>query len=288
MSGTQVRALQVRLRHAHDLALLDVTDRFGMKTQAAVKRFQQDQGLPVTGKVDQATWDALLAKTPAPTKAELANRNVGPWFTSPEQTVYIKEVQHRLRQLGLYHGDIDGNLDKATKHAIRAYRVSENLPPSDVMDERAWSRLVKATYNPSYSQLFDAPPRNTLTQKLDPRCLTGRVICISKEQDRLSYVVDGKIKLTREAQFARKGYESPEGEFKVWYRNWNEVSRLFGQRIPMPYSLFYSDNVAVHYSDDFFRDGYGVGSHGCTQLYDYKAAKWLYQHVRVGDRVIVY
>jgi peptidoglycan hydrolase-like protein with peptidoglycan-binding domain len=288
MSGSQVRALQVRLRHAHVLALFDVTNRFGMKTKAAVAQFQRDNDLPATGKVDQKTWDTLVAQTPVPTQAELANRDIGPWFVSPGQTVYMKEVQHRLRQLGLYHGDVDGELDGATKDAIRAYRTKAGLPASDVMDERTWSRLVKVTYNPSYAQLFGAPPKNTLSQKLDPRCLVGKVICISKEQEELSYVVDGKIKLTRKAQFARTGYESPEGDFKVWYKNWNEISKLFGDRIPMPYSIFYHDNVAVHYSDDFFQDGYGVGSHGCTQLRDYQAAKWLYQHAKVGDRVVVY
>lgn len=34
---------------------------FGPKTQGVVKKFQEDNKLPVTGDVDQATWKALLA-----------------------------------------------------------------------------------------------------------------------------------------------------------------------------------------------------------------------------------
>lgn len=288
MTSQQVRDLQVRLRDADYLALYDVVSNYGPKTKAAVTQFQTEHDLEGTGVVDEKTWDALLRNTSRPTEAELTNRDVGPWFISPKQTVYIKEVQHRLMQLGLYDATIDGEYDAATKQAIRAYRDQADLPAGDVMDERTWTQLVDVTYNPSYEQLFDKPPQNTLTQDLDPRCKTGKVICISKEQQRFSWVVDGDIKLTRKAQFARPGYTSPEGEFKVWYANWNTVSTLFGRRIPMPYSLFYHDNVAVHFSGDFARDGYTQGSHGCTEMADYRAAKWLYEQAGVGTRVIVY
>ena len=41
-------------------------------------------------------------------------------------------------------------------------------------------------------------------------------------------------------------------------------------------------------SQDFADKGYGGGSHGCSQLRDYQVAKWLYEQVKVGDRVVVY
>lgn len=46
--------------------------------------------------------------------------------------------------------------------------------------------------------------------------------------------------------------------------------------------------MAVHFSNDFAENGYNGGSHGCSQLDDYQAAKWLYEQVAVGDRVVVY
>jgi len=70
--------------------------------------------------------------------------------------------------------------------------------------------------------------------------------------------------------------------------NKDTVSSIFGERTPMPYAIFYHGNVAIHFSDDFADNGYASGSHGCSQIRDYQAAKWLYEQVKVGDRVVVY
>ncbi len=136
MESPQVRELQVRLRHAKYLAVYDVDDRFGMHTRGAVVKFQRDNKLTATGTVNQQTWDTLLARTRAPTEAELNNTDVGSWFAAPEQTGYMMELQHRLRQVGLYQGTVDGAFNNPTKQAIGAWRARIGLPVSEVMDER--------------------------------------------------------------------------------------------------------------------------------------------------------
>lgn len=288
MTSPQVRELQIRLRHARYLATYDANDQFGAVTRTAVEKLQRENDLPVTGVVDQKTWDVLRARSFDPTAAELNNTDIGPWFTGPQHPGYIMELQDRLRQAGSYTGPTDGELNAATRQAVSAWRVKAGLPASEVMDERAWARLIAATRNPRYAQLFSAPPASTLTQQLDPRCATGRVVCISKAQKKMSYVVDGQIQFTREARFSRPGWDSPLGEFRIWYKNNDTVSKIFGERTPMPYALFYTGNVAIHFSDDFAENGYASGSHGCSQLRDYQVAKWLYEQVKVGDRVVVY
>lgn len=288
MQSPQVRELQIRLRHAKFLATYDANERFGAQTRAAVEKFQRAIGLRATGVVDQTTWNALRARSHQPTEAELNNTDIGPWFTGPQQPGYVMELQHRLRQAGSYRGPIDGNLNDATQAAVAAYRLKVGLPASPVMDERTWARLISVTRNPRYAQLFDAPPASSMTQRLDARCVTGRVVCVSKAQKKISYVVAGQVKFTREARFSRPGYDSPEGEFRIWYMNSDTVSTIFGERTPMPYAIFYDGNVAIHFSDDFAQKGYEGGSHGCSQLRDYQAAKWLYEQVKVGDRVVVY
>jgi peptidoglycan hydrolase-like protein with peptidoglycan-binding domain len=45
---------------------------FGPATTTAVKQFQTDRGLPSTGTVDQATWNALSATPPATTTTTAA------------------------------------------------------------------------------------------------------------------------------------------------------------------------------------------------------------------------
>ena len=104
----------------------------------------------------------------------------------------------------------------------------------------------------------------------------------------MSLVQDGRTLFTRAARFARPGWESERGEFRIWYMNSDTVSTIFGERTPMPYAIFYDKNVAIHYSDDFDQVGYEGGSHGCSQLNDYQTAKWLYEQVKVGDKVVVY
>ncbi|MBZ0225525.1 MAG: peptidoglycan-binding protein [Comamonas sp.] len=288
MVSPMVRELQIRLRHAKYLATYDAHDRYDGKTRAAVEKFQRDNALPVTGSVNQATWDRLRQQSHEPTPAELGNTDVGPWFTGPKHPAFVMELQSRLKQAGTYSGAIDGELNSATRQAVASYRARMGLPAADVMDERTWARLMPATRNPSYRQLFNAPPQSTMTQTLDPRCASGKVVCISKAQKKLSYVVDGEIKFTREARFSRPGWDSPEGDFRVWYMNKDTVSTIFGERTPMPYAIFYDGNVAIHFSDDFADNGYASGSHGCSQIRDYQAAKWLYEQVKVGDRVVVY
>ena len=284
----QVRELQVRLRLAKYLALYDVEERFGMVTRDAVVKFQRDNGLGATGIVNPATWSALQTRTRAPTEAELNNTDVGAWFVAPEQAGYMLELQHRLRQVGLYQGAVDGSFNAATRQAIEAWRVRIGLPVSEVMDERTWTPLLRRTRNPRYADLFDAPPASTLGHELDPRCASGKVVCISKKQQKMSYVVDGKVRFTREARFAMPGWEGPDGEFRIWHMNSDTVSKIFGERTPMPYAIFYHGNVAIHYSQDFADKGYAGGSHGCSQLRDYQVAKWLYEQLKVGDRVVVY
>lgn len=64
MKGSDVQALQ------QDLSGLDysvaVDGVFGDATLAAVKQFQSDSGLPVTGIADAATWAALSAGSAMP------------------------------------------------------------------------------------------------------------------------------------------------------------------------------------------------------------------------------
>ena len=288
MKSPLVRELQIRLRHAKFLAMHDADDTYNQLTREGVRKFQKEHSLPVTGIVNQATWDKLLPQSHQPTAAELNNSDVGAWFTSPTQSGYIMELQHRLRQAKHYSGAVDGQFSPATAQAVASYRQSVGLPASEVMDERTWARLIKKTHTPRYAQLFDKPPASSSTQQLDPRCHSGRVVCISWEQKKMSLVVDGKVQFTREARFARPGWDSDQGEFKIWYKNSDTVSKIFGERTPMPYAIFYDKNVAIHYSDDFHQVGYDGGSHGCSQLRDYQVAKWLYEQVKVGDKVVVY
>lgn len=57
---------------------------------------------------------------------------------------------------------------------------------------------------------------------------------------------------------------------------------------PMPFSMFFSGGQAVHYSSDFAARGYLGCSHGCVNVRDWNKLEWIYDRVKVGDRVVVY
>lgn len=68
----EVRVLQARLRQI-DWFQQNVTGTYGEVTTTAVKGFQAKRAIPVTGEVDQRTWDRLVAMTTEPSQGELDN-----------------------------------------------------------------------------------------------------------------------------------------------------------------------------------------------------------------------
>ncbi len=121
---------------------------------------------------------------------------------------------------------------------------------------------------------------------LDPRCLTGRVLCIDKTTQKLRFVVDGDVHSTIDVRFGAEGTPTREGEFAVFLKDADHVSSLFGSS--MPYSMFFDGGQAVHYSYEFADEGYEGGSHGCVNTRDMEATAELFDMVQIDDPVIVY
>lgn len=122
--------------------------------------------------------------------------------------------------------------------------------------------------------------------KLDPRCLTGRVMCASKTTNKMHWVVNGKILATVDVRYGRPGLETREGTFNVFRKSRHHVSSIYGTA--MPWSMFFSGGQAVHYSADFARRGWNGGSAGCINVRDAATLDWIYSQVRIGDKVVVH
>lgn len=119
-------------------------------------------------------------------------------------------------------------------------------------------------------------------------CNEGRVICANKSTNQIAFVVNGVTKIVLDARFGstKRNLPTRDGLHRVFWKHADHVSSLYGQA--MPFSLFFSGGQAIHYSDDFRRNGYRYRSHGCVNLRDYSGAQALYNMVRVGDRVYVH
>jgi len=130
---------------------------------------------------------------------------------------------------------------------------------------------------------------NALTQKgfrLDSRCMTGRAFCVSKNQRKMAWVVNGQVDVVVDVRFGSELTPTRDGAFQVNWKSRDHVSSLY--HTPMPYAMFFSGGQAIHYSADFARNGYNGASHGCVNVRDRAAIARLFDLARVGDKVIVY
>ncbi|MGV8846672.1 L,D-transpeptidase family protein [Tessaracoccus sp.] len=286
--GDGVRELQHRLLQL-DWYSGSITEDFNEQTQLAVEGFQAKRGLPVLGFVDKATWDTLVGMSRVPTDDEMHNiLRPGPALLAAGATGdSVKDLQARLKQIAWYSPPVDGVYGPQTVAAVEGFQGKREIPVTGEVDQRTLDRLAIMTRRPTTDELNNVAPKpKSKTMKLDDRCLKGRVVCISKAQRKLAWVIDGEIQLTMDVRFGSELNPTRNGAFSVNWKSKNHVSSLY--HTAMPYALFFSGGQAVHFSADFKARGYNGSSHGCVNVRDKKAVSSLFDATQAGDKVIVY
>jgi peptidoglycan hydrolase-like protein with peptidoglycan-binding domain len=224
--------------------------------------------------------------SPHPTATAPAVLHAGtPLYRPGDTGDDVRAIQARLRQIAWYYGDVSGSYDAQTVTAVKGFQAKREIPVTGAVDQRTLSRLTAMTTTPTDAELHNRLPS---PGKLDPRCLTGRVLCVDKTSRTLRWVVDGHVVSTLDARFGSTLNDTPtrEGLFHVYLKDADHVSHMYGSS--MPFAMFFSGGQAVHYSSDFAAVGYNGASHGCVNIRDYDGIRWLFSQVRVGDKVVVY
>ncbi|MHA6512085.1 L,D-transpeptidase family protein [Tessaracoccus sp. Z1128] len=286
--GDAVRDLQHRLLQLEWFSG-KISGVYADATELAVEGFQTKRGLPTTGEVDQATLDVLHGMTRPPTRDEMYNvLRPGPALLAEgSKGEAVKDLQARLKQIGWYDAKIDGVYGSRTAESVRGFQAKREIPVTGEVDQRTKDRLRGMTRTPTTDELNNVmPTKAPPSMALDDRCLTGRVICISKGQRRLAWVIDGEIRMAMDVRFGSELTPTRNGVFSVYWKSRDHVSSLYDT--PMPYALFFSGGQAVHYSADFARNGYNGASHGCVNVRDKGAVAALFDAAKVGDKVVVY
>ncbi|MFF7448631.1 MULTISPECIES: L,D-transpeptidase family protein [unclassified Streptomyces] len=196
----------------------------------------------------------------------------------------VRELQARLRQVAWIFEGPTGAYDEATEEAVKGFQGKRGLPRTGETDTVTWRRLLRMTHEPGRWELYLMGGQPAAAP--DPRCLTGRVLCISKSSRTLRWMVDGRTVTTAAVRFGSEYTPTREGVFRVYWKSRHHVSTLYDS--PMPYAMFFSGGQAVHYSADFAARGYGGASHGCVNVRDEEVIAELFQEVRDGDKVVVY
>jgi peptidoglycan hydrolase-like protein with peptidoglycan-binding domain len=129
-TGEPVRQAQRALRRTPDTTL-KVDGIFGPKTEAATKKFQQSEGLPPTGAVDEATWKALPDGNPMPTLREGARGDA------------VRSLQDALTKgaFGLWETTpqgVDGIFGPNTTASVRAFQTWAGLTADGIVGQQTW------------------------------------------------------------------------------------------------------------------------------------------------------
>jgi hypothetical protein len=201
----------------------------------------------------------------------------------------VRNLEARLIQLKLLDQKyLDDSFGTMTRSAVKEFQRAHEIPPLGYVDQNSWDELTQRTHEPTRAELYPPPPTPIKIGgiKLDARCSTGRALCIDKSTRQLVWVVDGKPKARMDVRFGAKATQTREGLFSVGWKSRNHVSKLYDSK--MPFAMFFSGGQAVHYSSDFAARGYSGASHGCVNVRDKGKIQWLFDQVRVGDKVVVY
>ncbi len=151
-----IRGLQQDLRviqAAQDGPLPKISGVYDALTEDAVRRFQRQQGLPVTGRTDLTTWDRIVHaanRARSQTALPLAVRV----FPSALQLVEPGDQGRFLYILqGILNGLADtyanmpaipysGVYDDATEQSVTALQRAAGLPATGRLDADTWNALA--------------------------------------------------------------------------------------------------------------------------------------------------
>ncbi|MEU0334798.1 L,D-transpeptidase family protein [Streptomyces sp. NPDC006193] len=246
------------------------------------------RGLPVRVQVPGSRTPAPAGHAPAPAPAPA---RTAPGAAQPPRVLWargdsgagVRELQARLRQVDWLADGPTGSYDDLTEQAVRGFQGRRGLPPTGATDTVTWQRLVAMTRPPGTWELYRMGGQPAAAP--DPRCLTGRVLCVSKTSRTLRWMIDGRTLSVLAVRFGSQYSPTREGVFRIYWKSRHHVSTLYDS--PMPYAMFFSGGQAVHYSYDFAARGYAGGSHGCVNVRDETAIARIFAQARVGDKVVV-
>ena len=153
-TGTNVRLIQQAINkiapnYPGRLWILSEDGIFGNMSRDAIFAFQSIFGLPITGVVNQATWDRLMQEaysgpSPGPQVPTFPGSNIGVGSTGAN----VRLIQQAINAIAPnYPGRLwilseDGVFSNMTRDAIFAFQSIFGLPVTGVVGQATWDRLM--------------------------------------------------------------------------------------------------------------------------------------------------
>ena len=144
--GTEVRNLQ------QDLTTLgyywaEITGNFGAKTETAVKRFQEENGLTADGVAGTKTLNAIAAAVARKGGTSASSSSAGTTLKLNSQGTKVSQLQTDLKQLGYYYAEITGNFGSKTEAAVKAFQKAKGLTADGVAGTKTLNAIAAAVSN---------------------------------------------------------------------------------------------------------------------------------------------
>ena len=141
--GTDVRNLQ------QDLTTLgyywaEITGNFGAKTETAVKRFQEENGLTADGVAGTKTLNAVAAAVARKGGTPASGGSAGTTLKLNSQGTKVSQLQTDLKQLGYYYAEITGNFGEKTEAAVKAFQKAKGLTADGVAGTKTLDAIAAA------------------------------------------------------------------------------------------------------------------------------------------------
>lgn len=140
---------------------------FDSATADSLRLFQEEAGLPATGRADQETWERLYDAYRASVAANSPPRMIAVFPRLPPDAALavgcggfaVTAVQAMLTELCANYSDlgdfgVTGIYDEATKHAVTVFQKRNLLPTDGKVNSQTWNCIAD-----QYNVLFNRYPR---------------------------------------------------------------------------------------------------------------------------------
>jgi peptidoglycan hydrolase-like protein with peptidoglycan-binding domain len=107
----------------------------GPLTHQAIRRFQRDNNLEATGRLNRATQDQLGVQYSSEVNPPEANTVIAP------SSATVTAAQRSLQRSGFYKGNLDGLMGPETEAAVREYQKNSNLEVTGQLDPSTLNNL---------------------------------------------------------------------------------------------------------------------------------------------------
>lgn len=318
--GEDVKRLQ---EHLADLGYYKakLSGRYLEATTAAVKAFQERNGLAATGEADVATQqllfsgkavskdgpqatlppdpdmdvgdinDVVMAPDGAEGQEQLKDIDYSKKLSRGAKGQSVKQVQQKLTELGYFEGPISGNYMNQTVEAVKRFQLNNGIKADGVTGEETWNLL----FNDAQALDASATPRPTPVPTPVPYAITvdvrNQVVLVNGRDENGEYTVPVRRMICSTGMKATPsdvGDWVLDGQKARWcyFPAWGSHAQYW-TRIN-PYIAFHS---VIYREVDYMAlsvksyDMLGSrASHGCIRLL-VSEAKWIYDNI--GEGVVV-